>query len=179
MANHPPPVLSPAISVALLVFPFIAGLLILMLPSKFAKRAAFIATLIQAALTGYAIYAFNINMRNSPLMVNEQGIVNIPWITQFGARFFIGLDGISMLMVILTNFLLPLIVLSTWNREFQRSKLFYFLVLMMQGALVGVFVSLDAFLYYIFWELALIPIYFIILLCLNILKRLPMLLRIF
>jgi len=164
MANHPPPVLSPAISVALLVFPFIAGLLILMLPSKFAKRAAFIATLIQAALTGYAIYAFNINMRNSPLMVNEQGIVNMPWITQFGARFFIGLDGISMLMVILTNFLLPLIVLSTWNREFQRSKLFYFLVLMMQGALVGVFVSLDAFLYYIFWELALIPIYFIILL---------------
>ena len=80
-----------------------------------------------------------------------------------GIRFFVGLDGLSMLMVILTNFLLPLIVLTTWNREFRNPRLFYFLMLMMQSALVGVFVSLDAFLYYIFWELALIPIYFIVL----------------
>lgn len=149
------------ITVALLAFPFISGLLCLFIPKQ-AKQVALVSTLIQALLTAYAIYLFDINYR-SGFLANMQGMVDLPWITQLGVKFFVGLDGISMLMVILTNFLLPLIVLSTWNREFKQSSLFYFLMLFMQSALVGVFVSLDVFLYYIFWELALIPIYFIVL----------------
>ncbi|MEX1189889.1 MAG: NADH-quinone oxidoreductase subunit M [Bacteroidia bacterium] len=151
------------ITALLIAFPFLAALLMLVIPGSRTKSAALAATLIQACLTAYVIFIFDINEKES-LLANMQFILKEEWIASLGISFFIGLDGISLLMVILTNFLLPLIVLSTWNKEIARPKLFYFLVLFMQSALVGVFVSLDAFLYYIFWELALIPIYFIVLL---------------
>ncbi|HOY47989.1 MAG TPA: NADH-quinone oxidoreductase subunit M [Flavobacteriales bacterium] len=150
------------ITAALIAFPFLAALMLFLLPANAAKKGALVATLIQAAFTAYVIFLFDINEHRS-LLSNEQFILSENWISTMGIRFFVGLDGLSMLMVILTNFLLPLIVLTTWNREFRNPRLFYFLMLMMQSALVGVFVSLDAFLYYIFWELALIPIYFIVL----------------
>jgi NADH-quinone oxidoreductase subunit M len=71
------------------------------------------------------------------------------------------MDGMSLVMLMLTNLLLPLIVLSGYNREMERPHVFYSLMLFMQFALNGVFISFDGFIYYIFWELALIPIYFI------------------
>lgn len=151
------------ITAALIAFPFLAALLLLVLPPSRSKQFALAATLIQAAITVYVVMMFNINERQS-LMANMQFILRKDWIESFGISFFVGLDGISVLMIILTNFLLPFIVLTTWNRSIANARLFYFLMLFMQGALVGVFVSLDAFLYYIFWELALIPIYFIVLL---------------
>ena len=83
------------------------------------------------------------------------------WIPQLGISFKVGMDGISLLLVLLTTFLVPLIILSSFRREYKSPGLFYGLILMMQFALIGVFVSLDAFLFYIFWELALIPIYLI------------------
>jgi len=151
------------ITASLIALPFIAATLLLLLPGNLSKWAALAATILQAAFTAYVIVIFNINEHNS-LLSNAQFIIDQPWISSVGIRFFAAIDGISMLMLILTNFLLPIIVLSTWDRPVANSKLFYFLVLFMQGALVGVFVSLDGFLYYIFWELALIPIYFIVLL---------------
>lgn len=147
----------------LIAFPFLAALLMLVLPAERVKQGALVATLVQVVLTSYAIYLFDVYEKQS-LLANVQFILREDWISSFGISFFVGMDGISLLMVILTNFLLPLIVLSTYNTNHDRPKLFYFLVLFMQSALVGVFVSLDAFLYYIFWELALIPIYFIVLL---------------
>jgi NADH-quinone oxidoreductase subunit M len=148
------------ITALLIAFPFIAALVIVLSAPKRAKQIAIAATLIQACMTAYALFLFDINV-NDGFLANSQEVIRKDWIPSFGASFFVGLDGISILMVMLTNFLLPLIVLSTWNREFKQTKLFYFLVLFMQSALVGVFVSLDAFLYYVFWELALVPIYLI------------------
>jgi NADH-quinone oxidoreductase subunit M len=150
------------ITAALIAFPFLAALLLFLLPASMAKKGALAITLVQAVFTAYVIFLFDINEHRS-LLSNMQFILSENWIHSMGIRFFVGLDGLSMLMVILTNFLLPFIVLTTWNKEFKNPRLFYFLMLMMQSALVGVFVSLDAFLYYIFWELALIPIYFIVL----------------
>lgn len=155
--------LSEQLTLWLIFFPFLAGLVVLLFPRLRSKNIALAATLVQAALTGLAIYAFDI-YQNSGLLANMQGLVEKTWIPTFGIRFFAGIDGISLLMLILTNFLMPVIVLSSWNREFKNPALFYFLVLFMQSALVGVFTALDGFLYYIFWELALIPIYFIVLL---------------
>jgi NADH-quinone oxidoreductase subunit M len=71
------------------------------------------------------------------------------------------MDGISLLLVLLTTFLVPIIIFSTFNKEYKNPKLFYSLILLMQTALIGVFVAQDGFLFYIFWELALIPIYLI------------------
>lgn len=88
-------------------------------------------------------------------------ITDLNWIANAGIHFKIGFDGITMLMVLLTNLLMPIIIYSTFNRQFDRPSFFYGLVLMMQTALIGVFTALDGFLFYVFWELALLPIYFI------------------
>lgn len=155
--------LSGNFTIALIVFPFLAGLLMIPAPENRARHIAFIITLIQAIITCYVIYGFDVYQQNG-LLGSTQAIADYPWIGSLGVHFFVGIDGISLLMIILTNFLLPLIILSSWNRKFKTPRLFYLLILTMQSALIGVFTSLDAFLYYIFWELALIPIYFIILL---------------
>jgi NADH-quinone oxidoreductase subunit M len=71
------------------------------------------------------------------------------------------MDGISLLMVLLTAFLIPLIILSSFKHDYKNPNTFYALILFMQTGLLGVFVAMDAFLFYFFWELALIPMYFI------------------
>lgn len=92
---------------------------------------------------------------------STQFLVNYPWIQQLGIHFHAGVDGISMVTVILTNVLIPLIVLSTFRHEYKNAPAFYALILFMQSGLLLVFTALDAFLFYIGWEAALIPIYFI------------------
>jgi NADH-quinone oxidoreductase subunit M len=140
----------------LIAWPILSALLVYLVGSQNAKRAALASTIVQLGITAYALIGF----QQGP---DTQYAMNIPWIPSLGIHFNVGMDGISMLMVLLTNLLLPLIVLSSFRNTYDKPALFYGLVLFMQAALVGVFVSLDAFLYYVFWELALIPIYFIIL----------------
>lgn len=86
------------------------------------------------------------------------------WVEYMGISFKIGLDGVSILMVLLTNVLVPLILFSSFDRDIPDFKNYYSLIFFMQFALIGVFTSLDGFLFYVFWELALIPIWFICLL---------------
>ncbi len=84
------------------------------------------------------------------------------WIQSFDAGFRIGVDGVSLLLVILTTFISPLTILSSFSAIEKRDKEYYFLLLILQFAMTGVFVSLDLLLFYVFWELVLIPMYFII-----------------
>ena len=78
-----------------------------------------------------------------------------------GIEFKLGLDGLSMLLILLTTFLIPLIIYSTFGGGIQRRNSFYALILLMEMALIGVFTTTDVLLFYIFWEIALIPIFFI------------------
>jgi NADH-quinone oxidoreductase subunit M len=87
--------------------------------------------------------------------------VNLPWIQDLGISFHAGIDGISMLTVLLTNILIPIIILSSYNHDYKNPGAFYGLILFMQTGLLLVFTAMDAFLFYIGWEAALIPIYFI------------------
>jgi NADH-quinone oxidoreductase subunit M len=119
---------------------------------KFASKVALLFSL--AALVGASI------------LVNQfLGGINIslsnPWIVQPNISFALKADGLSLAMVLLTTSLLPLIILSSFGNNFNNSKNFYGLVLFMAFAMVGTFLASDGLLYYIFWELALIPIYFI------------------
>ncbi len=84
-----------------------------------------------------------------------------PWSSYIKSSFNFGIDGMSMLMVILTNILVPLIILSSFNEKKAYPNSFYALILLMQFGLLGVFTSLDGLLFYIFWEVTLIPIWFI------------------
>src|SRR5438093_3458627 len=83
--------------------------------------------------------------------------VNIPWIPTPNIHYHIGVDGISMWLLVLTTFLTPLCVLISWKSIHERVKEFFILLLILETALIGVFVSLDLFLFYFFWEATLIP----------------------
>jgi NADH-quinone oxidoreductase subunit M len=87
---------------------------------------------------------------------------NIPWIDAPAIRYAVGVDGLSMWLVVLTGFLAPLGVLISWNTISERKKLFYVLFLLQQVAMFGIFVSLDLFLYFAFWELSLVPMVLLI-----------------
>src|SRR5713226_5288680 len=82
---------------------------------------------------------------------------NIPWIPTPNIHYHMGIDGISMWLVVLTTFLTPLCVLISWKSIHERVKEFFILLLVLETGLIGVFVSLDLFLFYFFWEATLIP----------------------
>ena len=86
-----------------------------------------------------------------------QFVVDCPWISSPAIRYHMGVDGLSLWLVLLTTFLGPIGVLVSWRSIERRTKEFYSLFLLQQTAMVGVFVSLDVFLYYGFWELSLVP----------------------
>jgi NADH-quinone oxidoreductase subunit M len=84
------------------------------------------------------------------------------WIPSLGAHYHLGMDGISLLLVMLTTLMGFLAILSSWNAVSDRVKGYYAMFLLLQTGMIGVFISLDFFLFYIFWELVLVPMYFII-----------------
>jgi NADH-quinone oxidoreductase subunit M len=89
-------------------------------------------------------------------------IGQIPWIPQFGITYHVGLDGISILLVLLTTLLLPVVVLAAWSFNIEHIKSLHISLLLLTTGMIGTFVSLDLFLFYVFWEITLIPMYFII-----------------
>jgi NADH-quinone oxidoreductase subunit M len=145
------------ITLILIFFPLIAALLLLSTKGEQVKKMALVASILELGIAIAALTQFQKN-------ASTQFEFNAPWIRSLGIGFHVGIDGISMLLIILTTFLVPLIILSSFKKEIARPSSFYALILIMQMALIGVFVSLDGFLFYVFWELALLPIYFICLL---------------
>ena len=91
-----------------------------------------------------------------------QFIHQVTWIKSLNISYHVGVDGISLLLVLLTTFLTPLTLLSTWKAIEKNVKMFTFSMLFLEAGMLGVFISLDIFLFYIFWEAMLIPMYFII-----------------
>ena len=141
----------------LIALPFLAGLLIITTGGEQSKRIALGAALAELVVAGIMLAQFQIN-------AESQFVLNCPWIPSLGINFHLAVDGISMLMILLTTVLTPLIIYSSFGHHYSKPQNFYGLILLMQMALIGVFTALDGFLFYIFWELALIPIYFICLL---------------
>jgi NADH-quinone oxidoreductase subunit M len=137
----------------LIAQPLLAGI-VLLLWRNTPKQSALIASLIELALTLGIWWKFTPD-------ASSQLAVSYPWLASAGINFSVGIDGISILLVLLTGILVPLIILSTFNHHYKNPSVFYALILFMQAALVGVFTARDAFLFYFFFEAALIPIYFI------------------
>ena len=145
------------ITLLLIFFPLVAALMLLLVKGEQVKKIALGAAIVEFAISMFAVFQFQKN-------ADTQFELNYAWIKSMGINFHVGMDGISLLLVILTTFLVPIIILTSFNKQYKNPSAFYSLILAMQFALIGVFVSLDGFLFYIFWELALIPIYFICLL---------------
>jgi NADH-quinone oxidoreductase subunit M len=88
--------------------------------------------------------------------------LNVPWIESFGINYHVGVDGISLLLILLTTFLKPVTLLSSWGSIQRSVRGFLASMLLLETGMLGVFSSLDLFLFYVFWEAMLIPMYFII-----------------
>ena len=140
-----------------LFIPLIAAVLVYLAGNRHAGKVALALSVVELAASALLLNSYN-----------KADAANIsflaPWIDNPHISFHIAADGLSLLMVLLTTFLVPVIILSNISKQVDNERSLYALVLLMQFALIGVFVSMDAFLFYIFWELALIPIYFIALL---------------
>ncbi len=98
----------------------------------------------------------------NPSTKGFQLVENLDWIPSIGARYTLGIDGISFLLVMLTTLLGAISILSSWSAIQTRVKEYYLLFLLLQTGMLGVFMSLDFFLFYVFWEVMLVPMYFLI-----------------
>ncbi|MGE5644191.1 MAG: complex I subunit 4 family protein [Acidobacteriota bacterium] len=120
------------------------------------RRAALAVSLAAFALSLALLPGFN--RANSGF----QYIADLPWISSPAIRYHIGLDGVSLWLVLLTTLLTPIGILISWRSIGRRVKEFFAFFLLMEFGLIGVFVALDLFLFYVFWELSLVPMYFLI-----------------
>ena len=139
------------ISIVLIVL-LVGALVTYLSGNKYASKIALISSI---AAFGVTVLALNAHLEGDNLDVN------LPWITQLNINFALHVDGLSLVMLLLTTGLLPLIILSGFITKFENSKSIYALMLFMGFAMAGTFLASDGFLYYILWEIALIPIYFI------------------
>jgi NADH-quinone oxidoreductase subunit M len=142
------------LTLLLILLPIVAGVITLAVGANLAKQVALISALAVLGLTLFVWSQFDPS-------AGVQFAFKYNWLTSAGISFAGGLDGISLLLVLLTTFLTPLIVLSTFGHTYKNSATFYALMLFMEAALIGVFTATDAFLFYLFFEAALIPVYFL------------------
>ncbi len=139
--------------------PLAAALVILLIPpekKQMIRQLAFWTVLLDFILSIPAFINFNGNI--SSMQYTEKA----DWVPDLGISYNIGVDGISILLFMLATFLAPVVILSTWQAVEKNIKEFMFFILLLQTGMLGVFISLDFFLFYVFWELMLIPMYFII-----------------
>ena len=140
----------------LIFFPVIAAIICLVLPTERVKYWAFIAAMIEFLVSLPLFWTFAIGR------AEFQNVVSIPWIADWGVSYAIGIDGISLLLILLTTFLIPISVLVSWLQIKDKEHLFYAMLLLLATGMIGVFAALDLFLFYVFWEVTLIPMYFLI-----------------
>jgi len=141
--------------------PLLGALAVLFTPSENTKllRALALATTLVGALMGLALYSgFDAGAAAAQMTVDRE------WFSLPGAsvHYKLGVDGLSVLLVVLTAVLMPIVVLSTWGHVAERVKEFMVWLLVMETGMLGVFLSLDLVLFYFFWEISLIPLYFMI-----------------
>ncbi|MBI3209067.1 MAG: NADH-quinone oxidoreductase subunit M [Candidatus Solibacter usitatus] len=115
-------------------------------------------------LVSLAIFVVSLGL-TAPFLDKGNGtwfVTDVPWIQSPEIRYHVGLDGLSVWLVLLTTLLTPISVLVSWNYIAKRPKEFYAFLLLLEFGLMGVFVAWDLFLFYVFWEICLVPMYFLI-----------------
>jgi len=155
----------------LIFLPLFAGLLILLLPASWKQSFKYMAlgvSLVQLLLSAYIYLNFDTRLPGVNVESQFQFVEKLPWIGldlgslgRLQIDYFLGLDGFSMPMVVLTSLVMVIAVISSWEIK-TNLKGYFFLLLLLDTAVFGVFSALDFFLFYIFYELMLFPLYFLI-----------------
>lgn len=146
---------------SLMTFMPIMGVLLLLFIPKESKGVLRTVALITTIATFLISLPVLTGFQNT---ADFQFVENVPWIAAgpFAMRYHLGIDGITIWLVILTTFIMPIAVLSTWTAVEEKVKEYMICLLLLQTGMLGAFLALDLFLFYIFWEVMLIPMYFII-----------------
>jgi NADH-quinone oxidoreductase subunit M len=141
----------------LLLLPLIGGIAVMFLNKESTIRiAGLVISLGVFVISMIMYYQFD------PAVNGFQFMYKVSWIDSLNISYQVGVDGMSLLLIMLTAFITPLTLISSWNAITKKVKEFTFFMLLLEVGMIGVFVSLDLFLFYIFWEAMLIPMYFII-----------------
>ncbi|NCV73442.1 MAG: NADH-quinone oxidoreductase subunit M, partial [Actinobacteria bacterium] len=144
------------------LLPLISAGMIALIPTRnneLIKRATLVATTIIAISSIFLAVSFD---KNSDQL---QFVQKKSWISAFNINFSLGIDGISLVLILLSTILVPIVILATWNESENgrwSSKVFYVLLLTLESLMIGVFAANDLFLFYVFFEAMLIPVYFLI-----------------
>jgi NADH-quinone oxidoreductase subunit M len=148
---------------SLVIFlPLAGAVALLLVPNRDGERNALIrqVALAVSLLTFAASLALWIGF--DPAGAEYQFVERHAWVPAFGIQYYIGIDGISLLLIVMTTFLTPIALLSSWGSIEKKVKEFTLFMLFLQTAMIGVFAALDLFLFYVFWDFMLIPMYFLI-----------------
>jgi len=145
--------------------PIVGSILCFVAPAQVAKATALIVSLLTfaASVPLWSMYDAN----------SQEGVIEgwstfqlvegpYPWIADLNISYYVGIDGIALLLILLTTLLTPIVILSSWESVKKNPSAYMGFMLMLETGMIGTFVALDTFLFYIFWELMLIPMYFII-----------------
>jgi NADH-quinone oxidoreductase subunit M len=144
---------------ATIFLPLLGALVLLAIDrtkTELLKQIAFAFSLLTFALS--LVLWFQYDPAASGFQFQEHYV----WIAGLNISYFVGIDGMSLLLIVLTTFLTPLALLGTWNSISHRLKEYVLMLLLLEVGMIGVFAALDLFLFYVFWEAMLIPMYFII-----------------
>ncbi|HQZ40811.1 MAG TPA: NADH-quinone oxidoreductase subunit M [Vicinamibacterales bacterium] len=153
----------PMLSLAILL-PVIGAILLLFVRNTDGAKDGLIrnVTLAVSLVTFAVTLALWAGFDSAPAGESFQFIERHPWIPAFGIEYFMGIDGLSLMLIVLTGFLTPIALLTAWDSIGSRVKEFSIFMLVLEAAMIGVFCALDLFLFYVFWDILLIPMYFLI-----------------
>src|SRR4051812_9953866 len=145
----------------LIALPIVGALLLLLVRDTEANER-----LIRNVALAVSLVVFGVSLllwvRFDPTSADFQMVERHAWIPAFGISYAVGVDGISLFLVVLTGFLTPIALLCSWESVHRKTRAFCMFLLLLESAMIGVFVSLDLFLFYVFWDAMLIPMYFLI-----------------
>ncbi|MGZ3407926.1 MAG: Fe-S-binding domain-containing protein, partial [Polyangia bacterium] len=139
------------------LLPLFGALLCLLLPKEEAGLLRGFAFTIALATFGVSLFMLG---DFEPAKWNH--VVDKEWVGAFGVHFKLAVDGISLWLVLLTTFLMPIVLCASWSSIEKKTREFVVAMLILETGMIGTFLATDLFLFYVFWEVMLIPMYFII-----------------
>jgi NADH-quinone oxidoreductase subunit M len=142
----------------LLAIPVVGALALMLVPRRQTQALFFLAL-----IAGLADFVWSLIILNQfdGSKGEMQLVEHMPWMPNYGIQYIVGIDGISLFLVLLTTFLMPLAILASWSVK-DRVKEYLFFMLLLETGMLGAFVALDLFLFYVFWEVMLVPMYFLV-----------------
>jgi NADH-quinone oxidoreductase subunit M len=144
------------------ITPLFGALLVLLVPSKNTELIKRVALLISLVV---AIISILVAIRFDKGLDQFQFVQSNNWISAFNVKYAVGVDGISLVLILLSTILVPIVILATWHESDMgrwNTKVFYLLILILECLMIGVFAATDLFLFYVFFEAMLVPVYFLI-----------------